>query len=111
MATENKDELKINVFIADEKFQICIPRDESQSDEEHIIRSSVDEINGAIRELKKDNPRTTTTRALAAVALQLAQDYEKDIRQYGDALKDKINTLHSEIIDELSIIKEEKKEN
>jgi hypothetical protein len=48
---------------------------------------------------------------LAAVALQLAQDYEKDIRQYGDALKDKINTLHSEIIDELSIIKEEKKEN
>ena len=111
MAEGNQDEFKINVFIADEKFQVCIPRDESQSDKEHIIRCAVDEINTAIRELKKENPRMSTTRALAAVALQLAQNYENDIRLYGEALKSKIGVLHSEIINELSIIKVEKKEN
>lgn len=43
------EDLKINVFIADEKYAILIPRNENQSDEEEIIRRSAKRVDDAVR--------------------------------------------------------------
>ena len=72
MAEEN---LKINVFIADEKYAILIPRNEHQSDEEEIIRRSAKRVNDAIRELVQKG--ITRVNSLAMVALQLAVNLSK----------------------------------
>ena len=74
MAEEN---LKINVFIADEKYAILIPRNEHQSDEEEIIRRSAKRVNDAIRELESVQKGITRVNSLAMVALQLAVNLSK----------------------------------
>ena len=74
MAEEN---LKINVFIADEEYAILIPRNEHQSDEEEIIRRSAKRVNDAIRELESVQKGITRVNSLAMVALQLAVNLSK----------------------------------
>ena len=74
---EREENLKINVFIADEKYAILIPRNEHQSDEEEIIRRSAKRVNDAIRELESVQKGITRVNSLAMVALQLAVNLSK----------------------------------
>lgn len=78
MTEENeKNLLKINVFIADEKYAIWIPRNEKQSDEEEIIRRSAKTVTAAIRELEAHQKGIGRMDSLAMVALQLAVNLSK----------------------------------
>ena len=72
MAEEN---LKINVFIADEKYAILIPRNEHQSDEEEIIRRSAKRVNDAIRELE------SVEKALRGLEAELGEEVKR-INEY-----------------------------
>ena len=73
------EDLKINVFIADEKYAILIPRNENQSDEEEIIRRSAKRVDDAVREIEQYQPGISKVNSLAMVALRLASKFETRI--------------------------------
>lgn len=107
MAEEN---LKINVFIADEKYAILIPRNDNQSDEEEIIRRSAKRVNDAIRELESLQPGITRVNSLAMVALQLAVNLSK--LSEAQSVRDKdlekaLERLESGLDEEVRLINEQ----
>lgn len=107
MAEEN---LKINVFIADEKYAILIPRNDNQSDEEEIIRRSAKRVNDAIRELESLQPGITRVNSLAMVALQLAVNLSK--LSEAQSVRDKdlekaLERLESGLGEEVRLINEQ----
>lgn len=107
MAEEN---LKINVFIADEKYAILIPRNENQSDEEEIIRRSAKRVNDAIRELESAQKGITRVNSLAMVALQLAVNLSKLSEARGtreNEMERALKALESELGTEVNLINEQ----
>ena len=107
MAEEN---LKINVFIADEKYAILIPRNENQSDEEEIIRRSAKRVNDAIREMKNMQKGITRVNSLAMVALQLAVNLSKlsaARNSWENDMEMALQGLESELAEEVKRINEQ----
>lgn len=107
MAEEQENDLIVNVFIADEKISIGIPRDQYQSDEEEITRRSAKGINDMVTELMMSNPRIDKTKALAYVALQLAINFDKNMTYSNkdiSALKTSLDSLKKNIEEEMLII-------
>lgn len=101
MTEENeKNQLKINVFIADEKYALWIPRNERQSDEEEIIRRSAKIVTTAIRELETTRKGIGRIDSLAMVALQLAVNLTKlsDARTHREnEIKNALDDLEDQL--------------
>ena len=104
------EDLKINVFIADEKYAILIPRNENQSDEEEIIRRSAKRVEDAVREIEQYQPGISKVNSLAMVALRLAVNLNKntDSRRADDsAVENALSALEESLKDELRLINEQ----